>query len=283
MIGIPPATRTIDCPLCGYEHQEPRPAAADVDRYYRETYYQVDHRQQAAKERRERWYWREVYKERLQQARRDSEWFENIALDVGAGCGEFLTVAHDMGWHIAGIEPCKELWTPGVMYEQILDIDGYKYDFIHCSLVLEHVVDPFGLLKQIRRRLAPGGVVCVVVPNERNMLQEIMGRRFGYDPVCAEHINYFTQRSIRKLMERAEFNVYDQYNTYPMERFPLTTPLNYVKHPWTGTIAHWYRMLWEYAFYKLDVAKLRQYQHDCYYFLAVGVGRETVVWGRAND
>ena len=273
--------KTIDCPNCGFEHQDPRPAQADVDRYYRETYYQVDHKRQAAKERRERWYWREVYRERLQQAFMDNAPFYACrVLDVGAGCGEFLSVAHDDGWHIQGIEPCKDLWTPGVMYEQKLFITGAEYDFIHCSLVLEHVVDPFSLLKQMRRRLAPGGVVCVVVPNERNMLQEIMRRRFEYDPVCAEHINYFTQRSIMRLMERAEFHVYDQYNTFPMERFALKSPLNYVKYPWTGTIAHWHRMLWEWAFYKRNPATLRKYQREC---RVLGVGRETVVWGRARD
>jgi 2-polyprenyl-3-methyl-5-hydroxy-6-metoxy-1,4-benzoquinol methylase len=65
------------------------------------------------------------------------------------------------------------------------------FDRVYCSEVLEHVLDPEAVIREMHRVLAPGGVAVISVPNEAliNRLKKIvfgvpLGRRLvagGYD------------------------------------------------------------------------------------------------------
>lgn len=68
-----------------------------------------------------------------------------------------------------------------------------RYDWIICSHVIEHVAEPLQILKDLRRHLAPDGVLYVEVPMEiwgKPPLQE--------EPVT--HVNFFNRTSLRHLL-----------------------------------------------------------------------------------
>jgi len=230
----------------GYVHLVPVPEATDVDRMYRFRYYQQDHPQEGAKMSREWRYWRDVYERRFRMAGT----LARSVLDVGAGFGHFLEAVAASG---GTLSPACAAVEPSYAAQRILQDKGFKTygsieqvdhsaDFVHCALVLEHIVDPLALLKEIHKCLTWRGTLCVVVPNEFNPLQNQMVERFGYSPVHQEHINYFSIGTIKDLLHKAGFVVFHTETNFPMEWFALNTPLNYVLHPWTGPIAHKIRM-----------------------------------------
>jgi hypothetical protein len=117
---------------------------------------------------------------------------------------------------------------------------------VHLSLVLEHVLRPWDLLRILYGEIETDGVLCIIVPNEYNPLQQQLTRRWGYTPLHPHHCNYFTPLSLQRLAERAGFGVVRVTATFPMEWFALHG-LNYVKYPRLGKVAHWLRMAIEYT------------------------------------
>lgn len=99
-------------------------------------------------------------------------------LDVGCGVGEVSAKLRESGAaHVAGVEisPAMGEQARGVVDE--LFIGGIEdafahlqgpYDTICCYDVLEHLVDPYDVLRQLVAIAAPGARLHVSVPNARN-------------------------------------------------------------------------------------------------------------------
>src|SRR5207244_3185918 len=51
--------------------------------------------------------------------------------------------------------------------ERIAELPDASFDLVICNDVLEHLVDPGATLRQLRTKLAPGGVVVSSIPNIR--------------------------------------------------------------------------------------------------------------------
>jgi SAM-dependent methyltransferase len=82
------------------------------------------------------------------------------------------------------------------------------YDLVACSQVLEHVPEPLGLLREILPVLSPRTLLYVEVPREA-LLREHPGslalaprKRYWH-----EHINFFTEASLRQLLGHAGIQV----------------------------------------------------------------------------
>ena len=69
--------------------------------------------------------------------------------------------------------------------------------------VLDHLVDPAEVLKQIRTKLRPDGVLAIVTHNESSMLRRVMGRK--WPPFCLQHPELYNPSSIAKLLRTTGF------------------------------------------------------------------------------
>jgi SAM-dependent methyltransferase len=70
------------------------------------------------------------------------------------------------------------------------------------SHVIEHVVDPIGVLREARRHLNPGGIILVRTPNADSWIARLGGRNWSW--TCPPiHLWYFTQHSLAIAFERA--------------------------------------------------------------------------------
>ena len=87
-----------------------------------------------------------------------------------------------------------------------------RYDVINCGDILEHLKDPWNILKHFYTMLKKGGYLITSVPNVghwslvRNLIQGL----FQYIPfglTCVSHIRWFTEKSIREALEEAGFVV----------------------------------------------------------------------------
>ena len=93
-------------------------------------------------------------------------------------------------------------------------LDG-PYDVIIFGDVLEHLVDPWTLLRSLTAHLAPGGRVIASIPNLRyyKVVRDLVLRgRFTYREsgvLDATHLRFFTRHEMLKLFERAGLEVVD--------------------------------------------------------------------------
>lgn len=94
-------------------------------------------------------------------------------LDVGFGCGAFLDLAQQVGWHVYGVDSdpvsVANAKNAGLnvrlgRIEAFADMAG-QFDVITLSHVIEHVHDPVGVLEHAYALLKPGGWLYVDTPN----------------------------------------------------------------------------------------------------------------------
>jgi 2-polyprenyl-3-methyl-5-hydroxy-6-metoxy-1,4-benzoquinol methylase len=97
--------------------------------------------------------------------------------------------------------------------ERIADLPDTNFDAIVCNDILEHLVDPGATLRQLRRKLKPGGVVVASIPNIRFLpaLSKVVFRKdFPQDDIGIfdrTHLRFFTRKSIVRMFETAGFTV----------------------------------------------------------------------------
>ncbi|MBZ5593047.1 MAG: class I SAM-dependent methyltransferase [Acidobacteriia bacterium] len=195
------------CTACGLEKQFPLPTLAELRDYYDGSYRDGMYKAFLDAEEIKRLTASQRLK-RLLPLARPGRW-----LDVGCSSGWFVDVACRAGIQAEGIElsataveAARQRSLP-VFCSTIEDFQpGHLYDTVTGFDILEHVLDPYGFLQSVRRLLAPGGVVCLGVPNLGGLISKAMGRRW-YFYIPEEHLHYFNASTIRRLLERAGFRV----------------------------------------------------------------------------
>ncbi|MCP4707112.1 MAG: class I SAM-dependent methyltransferase [Planctomycetes bacterium] len=124
-------------------------------------------------------------------------------LEVGCGTGEFLAAAQRGGYEVAAVEMSR------VLAEYVggeLGVDcfcgrleefeggGGEYDAVAAFDVIEHVVDPAGLVGEMMKRLKPGGTLFLEMPNWRCWERALWGHRWNMVNI-RDHVNFFTAES----------------------------------------------------------------------------------------
>jgi SAM-dependent methyltransferase len=207
-----------------------------------------------------------------------------LLVDVGCGIGELIASAGAAGWEAVGLEPSRDAVAFGVAQGRTIlnsTLEGYLAaggppDAPQAAIlvnVLEHVLDPMGLLGSIRGMLAPGGALVLRVPNDFNPLQESARSHLRLRPwwiAIPDHVNYFDHRSIRGALEAVGYRVVDQWADFPMELFLLMGD-DYVSRPEVGPECHARRRLFE---ERLDPSARRAFGRA---LVPLGWGRNSIV------
>ena len=93
-----------------------------------------------------------------------------------------------------------------------------RFDCIICGDVLEHLIDPLAVLKACYRLLHDEGVLVGSVPNigHWSVIRGLVNGQFQYVPagiLCWDHLRFFTEHSLRKMLTKAGYHVdYLGYN-----------------------------------------------------------------------
>ena len=132
-------------------------------------------------------------------------------LDIGAGTGEFLSVAQQNGWETIGVEPsdkAKQIAiNKGVSFvESIAQLEGRSFDVITMWHVLEHVPDLDHQIKELKRLLKPTGSLIIAVPNFKSFDAQHYGKFWAaYDvPI---HFWHFSKTAIQKLFQKEQMEL----------------------------------------------------------------------------
>lgn len=199
-------------------------------------------------------------------------------VDVGCGTGTFVHFWNRHVNHGYGIEPSQlaRSVSPAqkYIYEKIEDFPNIgNFDCnVRLSLVLEHVSDPLKMIKQYMQVMNKGKLM-IVVPNEFNRLQKLVGGSWFISPV---HCNYFTPRSLSHLVYQAGLRPVYITTTFPMEIF-LLFGLNYRKYPNLGKKLHLSRLRLE----RFVGERMFSFYHSLYEHF--GIGREIILVAEQPD
>jgi SAM-dependent methyltransferase len=122
-------------------------------------------------------------------------------LDVGCGLGGMLDSLAALGWVTAGIDPgTKEAFE---RHRELHAVPAHpEFDLVILHHVLEHVIDPAGILGAVARATRPGGYLLVSVPNLDTLPQH------GDLPYCIRsntHVLAYTRDCLAWLLAAAGF------------------------------------------------------------------------------
>ncbi len=141
-------------------------------------------------------------------------------LDLGCGEGAFAAAAHEAGCQAVGVDVAREALRrataahPGPEYRlwpplASLPAGDGEFDVAWAGEVVEHVVDPFAVLEEVRRALRPGGRLLLTTPGHPLALRlrlALSERAFDeHFSVRADHLRFFTARSLRALLADVGF------------------------------------------------------------------------------
>lgn len=213
-------------------------------------------------------------------------------LDVGCGEGYTLSYFLDKNWSVRGIDfsssgiesknpHCKEFFIEGDIFQLLSQeiANKKKYNVIWLSNVLEHVIDPIGLLKSLREIVAEDGVLVVNVPNDFSSIQiEAINNRFiNYDFWVAlpDHLSYFNSDSLKKIGAYNNWKCLDILGSFPVDWYLYHKGSNYINNKNAGKPAHMARVKIENIIHKQSVENALQLWRS---FAQVGMGRDLIAF-----
>jgi len=155
---------------------------------------------------------RELWKERLRDVRRWKQAPNVSLLDVGAGYGDFLHYASELGWKTSGFEfsPAvaqvsqQKYGIPlavGDLFE--MPFPDHSFDVVTMWHVLEHLTDPKAVLRRLFELLRPDGVLVIEVPN----LNCLVRKSYQVPLTVNLHLYHFSATTLSSLVAAAGFKV----------------------------------------------------------------------------
>jgi 2-polyprenyl-3-methyl-5-hydroxy-6-metoxy-1,4-benzoquinol methylase len=166
-------------------------------------------------------------------------------LDIGCSYGAFMVLAQKSGWDTSGVElsesPAKfareerhlDVFTGTV--EQAAYPEGH-FDVITLWDVIEHFDDPVATLAEIRRILAPGGILFVFTINQESLLTAVGHLLYQLSLKRWKHLMalfydihhnfFFSPRTITSFLKRSGVEVADiQFGAANVRRW-RTVPIS---------------------------------------------------------
>lgn len=149
-------------------------------------------------------------------------------LDIGCAAGFFLQQAQIRSWDIIGVEVAR---TMAVTTQQRLGIPVFTsltelppehaaLDVITLWEVIEHLVDPQAVLREIHHKLNPQGLLVLSTPNTAHwQAQRYPEQWLAYSPPA--HLIFFTSMTLRTMIETAGFEVLKLRRTAPRPQLPV--------------------------------------------------------------
>jgi SAM-dependent methyltransferase len=206
----------VSCASCGFVYADDLPGQETFDRYYRELskYESHDRGGEIAA-------WAATIHRSIvgEIAARLPDKRARI-LDVGAASGHLLAAFRAAGFeNVVGFDPsplcsalARERYGVRVINEPISSIalEGERFDLIVLASVLEHLRDIGSAIRGLRDLLAPGGAIWFEVPDAARFAEHVHS---PFHQFSLEHINFFSETSLTRLMQRYGFDRLDTWKT----------------------------------------------------------------------
>ncbi len=178
-------------------------------------------------------------------------------LEVGAHTGFFSQALRERGCRVTALEVDPRAATRAAAHADrvvVGDVEdaavraklGGPFDVVLLMHVLEHLVDPWGVLRAMRAHVERGGRTIVLLPNVacwRVRKALFLGGRFEYEDtgiLDRTHLRFFTLDTARALLETSGYTIADWAPVdvcVPLERRLCALPIVRALAP------RWHRVL----------------------------------------
>ncbi len=136
-------------------------------------------------------------------------------LDLGAGAGEFTSIAAAAGVSVAGVEVAEAAVARARRaYDQLdfrlapidgpLPFEDSSFEVIWSSEVIEHVADTARWLSEARRVLTPSGRLLLTTPSHSRLRLALGGIERFSEPL-GDHLHLYSSRSLGELLTAFDF------------------------------------------------------------------------------
>jgi len=148
-------------------------------------------------------------------------------LDIGCGQGAFLKLVKEKtGAETWGIEMVIEVAKKakeqadnilaGKVEDMVNLLPNNYFDCITFNDVLEHLLEPIVVLRNIKPKLTEKGIIIATIPNVRyikNLYDLVIKRDWEYKDagiLDRTHLRFFTKNSMKKMFEKAGYKLNKQ-------------------------------------------------------------------------
>ncbi len=144
---------------------------------------------------------------------------ENVKYILDLGCGSGITWKNKK-FNVTGVEIVfqvakiakKNIDNVIVANVENLPINNFKYDCIIFGDILEHLVNPWTVLKEARNILRDNGYIVASIPNLQyyKIVRKILKNQFQYSDygiLDIDHLRFFTLRTIEDMFEKTNFKI----------------------------------------------------------------------------
>jgi len=171
-------------------------------------------------------------------------------LDIGAGTGDFLSIAKKDGWQTTGVEPSTKAKSiainKGVSFvEFTTELENNSFDVISMWHVLEHVPDLDKQIKELKRLLKPTGTLIVAVPNFKSFDAKYYGKFWAAFDVPI-HFWHFSKTAIKLLFEKEGMKLekvlpmkFDSFYVSLLSEKYKSGKMNFIKAFYVGLLSNW--------------------------------------------
>ncbi len=211
----PDSFSAVQCNLCGLVYLNPRPEVSEFERIYPANYHAFDFSEED---------FGIVYKIRSRlEAKRVLSWCRGLnddarIIDTGCGDGFHLSLLEKYGnknWTLEGIDidkrAAKMAEDKGLKVHvgsiDRVDLLENSFDLAIMVQTIEHVAEPAGVLRAVRKLLKPGGKVVVVTDNTDSFDFRLFKNSHWGGYHFPRHWNLFNKGSLTKLAEKTGFEV----------------------------------------------------------------------------
>jgi len=134
-------------------------------------------------------------------------------LDIGCATGTLLAFLRDRGWNVKGTEispaaeyarNVRQLDVRNIPLEEIAFPSG-SFNIVLASHLIEHLNDPFSLLKEAYRILKDNGNLFITTPNISGLQAYLYGGRWR--SAIFDHLYLFSARTLKKMLKKAGFKI----------------------------------------------------------------------------
>lgn len=220
--NLPGEFRMVKCRTCGLMRTSPRPTAETIGVYYPEDY--APHQEISTPVRSTpKPLWRRVGRVVYNALPFHTENIPDIPpgrmLEIGCGSGAFLRGMMEKGWVAEGVEfspqAAERARALGCsVYAGPLETapgPAEPYDLIVGWMVLEHLHNPVAALRQLRRRLKPGGWLVLSLP-DAGALEFRIFKDAWYALQLPTHLFHFTPETLAMVLERGGWQLKKLYH-----------------------------------------------------------------------
>lgn len=101
----------------------------------------------------------------------------------------------------------------GAAENQLVHLPNSYFDVIYFNDVLEHLIDPYTLLKKVKEKLSPQGIIISSIPHVRYfrvITDLIFKREWKYEDTGVldrTHLRFFTKKSMIRMFKESGYEV----------------------------------------------------------------------------